>query len=90
MKKTIFIVLFAVILTGCSQFNTAMGIIDIFAEPTPIHYAEVQSITNGKDKTTLFFIDGYNYEISNYIYVRPGDKVKIFEEDDGSFSAKVD
>ena len=90
MKKLFIAILLVIILSGCSAVDMALDITDIFIEPTPIHYAEVQSITKGKDKTTLFFVDGYNYEITNFPHVNPGDKVKIFKGDGGNFTAEVE
>lgn len=90
MKKLFITIILAIVFTGCTQLNTAMDIVDIFTEPTPVHYAEVQSITKSKEGTTLFFVDGYNYKIDNSVYVKPGDMAKIFKEDDGGFSAEVD
>lgn len=70
---------------GC----VAMDIVDVFTEETPVHYSEVERITIGKDKKTLYFVDGYNYEVNKGSYIEPGDKVKIFDRN-GEFFAEAD
>lgn len=83
MKNFIFGVIVLFVLTGCVVLDTAIEIADIWVGETPIHCAEVQSITKSKYKTTIFFTDGYNYEVEENNYIRPGDKVNIFETASG-------
>lgn len=68
----------------------ALDIAEVFTEPTPIHYAEIQRVTKTKNTTILSFVDGYSYEIINPIHVKPGDTVKIFQEAGGNFKAIVE
>lgn len=88
MKKRLVIALLFVglLLNGC----VALDIADIFLEETPVHSGEVQSVTRAKDKTTILFVDGVGYEINKYVYVRPGDNVKIFKKEPGEYSADVE
>jgi len=84
MKKLFLILIAAMFLmTGCGVLNTAVEITDILTRETPVHSAMVQSITIGKDKATLFFEDGFNYEVRDADYIKPGDKVNIFETKTG-------
>ena len=94
MKKLLTTVILAIMISGCTTGRFMLDVAEIFIdEPKQesyLHRAEVQSVTIGKDKKIIFFTDGYNYEINNYISVKPGDMVKIFKEDDGSYRAEVD
>ena len=86
MKNLFAVIILALIFNSC----VALDVATIFIESKPVHYAEVQSITKSKDKTTLFFVDGYNYEVAGSVYAQPGDKIKIFQQEDGTFTAESD
>ena len=90
MKKLFITIVLAIVLTGCTAINTVFEISDIFIEPTPIHYAEVLSVTHGQYSDTLFFVDGNNYEVPKNSSIKKGNMVKIFQEDDGSYRPEVD
>lgn len=81
------------LLAGCAQFEFVLDVADLFTEdPAPIayHQAVVESVTIGADKKMVFFEDGYNFEITNYADIKPGDIISVYREKDGTFTARVD